>query len=93
MTAPTAKTGSEVMDFAGLAIKCSQIQTSTGTVMLGARAAAIAALTDSSGGTPSSTLAAISASPTQAEVRNSIASLNAQINLLRTALIDAGITA
>ncbi len=57
-----------------------------------APSAAIAALTDSSGGTASTTLPAISASPTQAEVRNSIASLNAQIERLRIAMQSAGIT-
>lgn len=40
----------------------------------------IAELTDNSGGTGSDTLAAISASYTQSEVRNSIASLAAKIN-------------
>lgn len=58
MTAPTAKTGSEVMDFSGLAIKCSQIQTPTGAVMLGAQPATIAALTDSTTGAAGATLAA-----------------------------------
>ena len=40
------------------------------------------ALTDNSGGTASATLAAISATYVQAEVRNSVASLAAQINAL-----------
>lgn len=53
---------------------------------------AIAALTDNSGGTASTTLAAIGGSYSQAEVRNSIASLNAQIERLRIALKTNGIT-
>jgi hypothetical protein len=54
-----------------------------------------AALTDSSGGTASATLAAISGTYVQAEVRNSIASLAAQIEATRvdlaalTALLNA----
>lgn len=53
---------------------------------------AITALTDSSGGTASDTLAAISGTYVQAEVRNSIASLAAKINSLRAAVQKAGIT-
>ncbi len=52
---------------------------------------AIASLTDSSGGTASATLAAISGTYVQAEVRNSIASLNAQINNILIALRANGI--
>lgn len=51
------------------------------------------ALTDSSGGTASNTLAAISGTYSQTEVRNSIASLAAKINNIRTALRSAGIMA
>lgn len=58
-----------------------------GTPVARRAAAAQVALTDNSGGTASDTLAAISASPTQAEVRNSIASLAAKINELRAALV------
>lgn len=43
-------------------------------------------LLDSSGGTPSTTLPAISASPSQAEVADSVASLNAQLNKINTDL-------
>lgn len=57
-----------------------------------APAPAIAALTDSSGGTASTTLAAISGTYVQAEVRNSIATLAAQIERLRQTLRNAGIT-
>jgi hypothetical protein len=42
----------------------------------------LTALTDSSGGTASDTIAAISSSPTQAEVANAIASLAAKVNSL-----------
>lgn len=52
---------------------------------------AIAALTDSSGGTVSTTLAAISGTYSQAEVRNSIASLNAQMNRILIALRAQGV--
>ena len=54
---------------------------------------AIAALTDSSGGTAGATLPAISATYVQAEVRNSVASLNAQIERILAALRAAGIIA
>jgi hypothetical protein len=49
------------------------------------------ALTDNSGGTASDTLAAISATYVQAEVRNSVASLAAKINELRAALVALGL--
>ena len=61
---------------------------------------AVAELTDSTGGTPGATLAAITAPAANATtsltndmtaVRNSIASLNAQINSLQDALVAAGI--
>ena len=55
------------------------------------RAAAVTSLTDSSGGTASTTLAAISATYVQAEVRNSIASLNAQIETILNVLRTEGI--
>lgn len=58
-----------------------------------AQPARVGQLTDSSGGTPSSTLPAISASPTQAEVRDSIASLAAKINALELVLHNSGRTA
>lgn len=53
-------------------------------------AAKVAKLTDNSGGTASTTLPVISAAPTQAEIRNSIASLNAQINRLIDAMKAGG---
>ena len=59
----------------------------------GQKSAAITALTDSSGGTASTTLAAISASYSQTEVRNSIATLASQIERLRAALSKANIIA
>ena len=49
------------------------------------------ALTDSSGGTASDTLPAISAAYVQAEVRNSIASIAAKTNELRAALVALGL--
>lgn len=48
----------------------------------GLAAGGIAELTDSSGGTASDTLAAISGTYTQSEIRNSIASLAAKINAI-----------
>lgn len=47
-----------------------------------ANAATAAALTDSSGGTASQTIAAIGATYSQAEVRNAVASLADEINKL-----------
>jgi hypothetical protein len=55
------------------------------------RSPAIASLTDSSGGTASATLAAISGTYVQAEVRNSIASLNAKIEEILIMLRAEGI--
>ena len=49
-------------------------------------AAAVAVLTDSSGGTASNTIAAISDPPTQAQVRNALASLTAKVNAIIAAL-------
>jgi len=49
-------------------------------------AAALATLTDNSGGTASDTIAAISATPTQAEIANAVASLAAKLNALLNAL-------
>lgn len=62
------------------------------------KAAATPALTDNSGGTVSSTLAAITAGSTYAQAdmvaaKNAIASLNAQINSLVSHLQAAGISA
>lgn len=54
-------------------------------------AAGQVALTDSSGGTASDTIAAIGATYTQAEVRNAVASLAAKVNTLRTALVNLGL--
>ena len=57
----------------------------------GTQGSAIADLTDSSGGTASDTLAAISATYSQSEVANSIASLAAKVNALIAALEAANI--
>lgn len=56
-----------------------------------ATSAAITSLTDSSGGTASGTVAAISDPPTQAEVRDALASVIAKQNAILAALRDAGI--
>ncbi len=52
---------------------------------------AITKLTDSSGGTASTTLAAIGGTYSQSEVRNSVATLAAQIERLRLAMVNNGI--
>lgn len=62
----------------------------------GSGGAAPTALTDSSGGVASDTLAAITAGGSYAQadataIKNAIASLSAKVNDLRTALVDAGI--
>lgn len=54
---------------------------------------AIPSLTDSSGGTAAATLPAIGGTYAQAEVRNSVASLNAKLDAVLIALRDAGIVA
>jgi len=57
------------------------------------KAAAIASLTDNSGGTADDTVQAIGASYSQAEVRNNLADLTAKVNAILTALRSAGIMA
>lgn len=57
----------------------------------GQKSAAIASLTDSSGGTAADTIAAIGATYDQAEVRNAVASLAAKVNRLILACEKAGI--
>lgn len=52
---------------------------------------AITSLTDSSGGTAGTTIAAIGATYTQAEVRNAVASLAAQIERILIALRSQGL--
>jgi hypothetical protein len=60
MANPTAKTGGEVMDFQGLAIKASQFLDANGAVISTTRGSAIVHLTDSTGGaTGNNTLAAM----------------------------------
>jgi hypothetical protein len=58
-----------------------------------ARAAAIASLTDNSGGTANNTLEAIGAVYSQTEVRNNFADLAAKVNAILQALRDAEIIA
>ena len=59
----------------------------------GTQVANIGQLTDSSGGTASSTIAAIGGTYSQSEVANAIASLAAKVNALEQALEDAQVTA
>jgi hypothetical protein len=49
-------------------------------------AAKLSALADNSGGTASDTIAAISATPSQAEIANAVASLAAKFNAILAAL-------
>jgi hypothetical protein len=58
-----------------------------------ATSAAIASLTDSSGGTADNTIAAIGATYSQAEVRDGLADLAAKVNAILAALRAAGIVA
>ena len=58
----------------------------------GAQPSNIGQLTDSSGGTASTTIAAIGGTYAQAEVANAVASLAAKINSLERALEDAQVT-
>jgi hypothetical protein len=58
-----------------------------------AAAAAITALTDSSGGTPGDTIVDVPATYTEATLANQLSSLAVKINAIRTALINAGILA
>lgn len=53
--------------------------------------AAIAALTDNTGGTADDTLAAVEGTYTQATIRNNMADLAAKINAILTALRAQGI--
>jgi len=53
---------------------------------VGGAAAAVAELTDNSGGTAADTIAVIGATYTQAEVANAVASLAAKVNAVITAL-------
>jgi hypothetical protein len=50
-----------------------------------------AAITDSTGGTAGFTLADVTATPTQTLINNNFASLNRQMDAIRTALVTAGI--
>lgn len=66
--------------------------TSIGVISTGAH---VAALTDSTGGTASTTLAAIAAGTTYAQgdmvaAKNALASIAAQFDALRTSLVNAG---
>lgn len=59
----------------------------------GTQTAAIVDLTDNSGGTSADTIAVISATYSQTEVANAVASLAAKVNALNAALQAAGVTA
>lgn len=59
----------------------------------GTQVANIGPLTDNSGGTASSTIAAIGGTYSQSEVANAVASLAAKVNALEQALEDAQVTA
>lgn len=57
----------------------------------GARSGAIVSLTDSTGGTPSNTLADVPATYTEATLANQLASLAAKVNAILVALREAEI--
>jgi hypothetical protein len=57
---------------------------------IGASSAAVAALTDNSGGTADDTLQSIGAAYSQAEVRNNFADLAAKVNALRAVMVEQG---
>lgn len=69
------------------------IYNGTTWVRIGTQVAADADVTDSSGGTASGTIAAIGATYVQAEVRNAVATLAAEINDLRAKMRTAGVLA
>jgi hypothetical protein len=54
---------------------------------------AIASLTDSSGGTPDGTIAAVSGSGADADINNNFAELNAKVDSILTALRNLGLIA
>lgn len=64
-----------------------------GVKVLQEREAAIASLTDNSGGTANDTLVAISAAYVQAEVQDNFADLAAKVNAILVALRNHGIIA
>ena len=69
-----------------------QLADASGNELIGAQQTNIVDLTDNSGGTASDTLAAISGTYVQAEVRNSIASLAAKITAINAVLEAHGLT-
>ena len=82
----------ECLPLAGLGASNPATTTVPGTVL---EAADVAALTDSTGGTPAATLAAITAGASYAQAdmvaaKNAIASLNASISAILTAIKAAG---
>jgi hypothetical protein len=65
-----------------------------GDAVVAVKAAAVAPLTDSSGGTPGATLAAVGATNTgdrSADINNNFASLNEQIEDLKEAFVNSGL--
>lgn len=77
-----AKTPNNQMDFRGLQIIADEF---TGT-NANTAVQALVALTDSSGGTPSNTIADVPGTYTEATLANQIASLTAKINAIIAAL-------
>ena len=75
------KTKDKQVDFRKMEVVCDEVTTLSRTA-----AVALVALTDSSGGTPSNTIADVPASYTEATLANQISSLTAKINAIIAAL-------
>lgn len=94
---PTSDTEVERI-WVGAATHPSYVRLASGAVLLGTGSAApatgvsanIVALTDSSGGTPSNTIADVPGSYTEATLANQLASLTAKVNALIAAAKSAG---
>jgi hypothetical protein len=69
----------------------SQMSDGVGNPLIGPAQAAVVHLTDSSGGTASDTLAAITGSYVEATIENTVASLAAKINAILSALEAHGL--
>jgi hypothetical protein len=97
MTAPVAlsdKAG-KVLDFSGMAIRCNQIQTDAGAVAVGAQAAVVVALTDSTGdsGTHNDTLADGLTATAPASITNYTAHASGAVAVTSNAATDLDTTA
>lgn len=78
-----------ILDLTGNQIKADSFTGSNGAVVTIGDPTSLVSFTDNSGGTASDTIAAISATPTQAEVANAVASLAKKIDDIINILKDA----